>query len=1051
MARRTLSRSLPRFLAAPLLALAFASSCTSVAVPPEGATPAARPATEPRLTPVDAGWVESTLASLSLEAQVGQLVFPWISGAYWADDDPEFEEALGWVENDEIGGVVISIGTPLAYAAKLNALQARARVPLLVTSDFENGGPGMRIAHLYALPTLLSAGGGTSFPPTMAFGAVGDEGLVERFARATAREARAVGVHVVFAPVLDVNSNPENPIINTRAFGEDPADVARMGRAFLRGARAGGALATAKHFPGHGDTRVDSHLTLPEVSADRARLEAVEFVPFRAAIEEGVDGIMTAHVSMPGVLGPNAPPATLSPVFMTDILRRDMGFGGIVYTDALRMGAITEAYGAGEAAVLAFEAGADVILIPADVPEAIRSLVDAVESGRISRERLAASVRRVLGEKSRVELHRRRDVPMEAVSATVGSGAHRALADSVSERAMTLVRDRDGLLPPDPARLARVVSVTWAAPTDLVAGREFDAVLGALIPGAVRSVRVGPDTPAATFDALLGEVAGADRVLLNVYLPPRAGAGSVALPESFRAFAAAAAGRAPTVLVSLGNPYLLAAVPEVGSYLVAWGDREVSQRAAARAVVGAAPIGGRLPISSPPLHARGEGLQRAADPVMAARGALRGDALDEAGLLRHGPPPQTPPRDQGDPPPVAWEALSVSPMELADPTVVGMNPAGLQALDAYIEAAIADSVSPGVALAVGRGGSLVRLRGYGRLDWMDGSPPVTPSTIYDLASLTKVVGTTSAIMILADEGRLDLDAPVARYLPGWDRGDPRKSGVTVRDLLLHRGGLPPFRQYFLTHPDGVGVREAVYDLALQVAPRTEMIYSDIGFKTLAWVVEAVTGEPFGGFLEDRIWMPLGMSDTAFNPDPSVSPRVAPTEVTGNRGHVRGRVHDENDWVLGGVAGHAGLFSTAADLAVLMSALTRGGEVGPCGHLPGSGTPCARARGASVAVLPSASIPAFTRRSDASSSRALGWDTPSGRSSAGDYFSAASWGHTGFTGTSIWVDPELDLWVVLLTNRVNPTRENTRHIPFRRAVHDAVTAAVADRAVLPRVP
>ncbi|TVP42565.1 MAG: hypothetical protein EA350_15345, partial [Gemmatimonadales bacterium] len=209
MARRTL----PLSLVAPVLALAFTTSCTSVAVPPGGATPGAWPAAETRLAPVDAAWVESTLGTLSLEAQVGQLVFPWISGAYWADDDPEMAEALRWVENDEIGGVVISIGTPLAYAAKLNALQARARVPLLVTSDFENGGPGMRIAHLYALPTLLSAGGGTSFPPTMAFGAVGDEGLVERFARATAREARAVGVHVIFAPVLDVNSNPENPII----------------------------------------------------------------------------------------------------------------------------------------------------------------------------------------------------------------------------------------------------------------------------------------------------------------------------------------------------------------------------------------------------------------------------------------------------------------------------------------------------------------------------------------------------------------------------------------------------------------------------------------------------------------------------------------------------------------------------------------------------------------------------------------------------------------------------------------------------------------------
>ena len=376
--------------------------------------------------------------------------------------------------------------------------------------------------------------------------------------------------------------------------------------------------------------------------------------------------------------------------------------------------------------------------------------------------------------------------------------------------------------------------------------------------------------------------------------------------------------------------------------------------------------------------------------------------------------------------------------------MVGMDPASLQALDAYIEAAIADSVAPGVALAVGRGGRLVRLRGYGHLDWAPGSARVTPSTLFDLASLTKVLGTTSAVMLLVDEGRIALDDPVARHLPGWDRGDPRKSGVTVRDLLLHRGGLPPFRQYFLSHPDGVGIRDDVYDLELAYDPRSQTVYTDIGFKTLAWMVEAVAGEPLDTFLARRLWAPLGMTDTGFNPPADQHHRVAPTEVTADRGHVRGIVHDENAWTLGGVAGHAGLFSTAADLAVLVSALAGGGAVGPCQHEAGQGIPCVQGRDAETRVLPAEGMAQFTRRGDPASSRALGWDTPSGRSSAGDFFSTASFGHTGFTGTSVWVDPELDLWVVLLTNRVNPTRENQRHIPFRRAVHDAVVGAVADR-------
>jgi beta-N-acetylhexosaminidase len=1039
--------------AASVSAVGLSAACA----PAEPAPPPPPPTLAETLDADGRAWVDRTLASLSLEEAVGQLIFPWLSGAYTAHDDPEFLEAVRWVEEDLIGGVVISIGTPHAYAAKLNALQARARIPLLVTSDFENGGPGMRIAHVYALPTLLPQGGGTSFPPTMAFGAVGDEGLVERFGEATAREARAVGVHVVFAPVMDVNSNPENPTINTRAFGEDPDEVSRLGAAFIRGVRRGGAMATAKHFPGHGDTRVDSHLTLPEIDADRARLERVELVPFRAAVEAGVDGIMTAHVAMPRLLGSGAPPATLSPELMTGLLRREMGFQGILYTDALRMGAITESYGAGEAAVLAFEAGADALLIPASVPGARQAMVEAVESGRISRERLDRSVRLLLEAKARAGLHRNPVVSLEALPSVVGRADHRVLADEAAARSMTLVRDRDGLLPPRPTEDTRILSVSWAETEDLTAGREFDGVLQALVPGPVTRVRVGPGTRDEEYARILEEASRSDLVLLGVYLPPRAGAGSVALPTGFRHFAARVEDEAPAVLVSFGNPYLLTALPDLGTYLVAWGDREVSQRAAARAVSGAAPIQGRLPISVPPLHRRGEGLDRSADPVMVAREEVRGDALDEAGLLRREEPDEVrdpgtqPPPDEapsaGAGPPAEWLELTRWPLE-ADPTEAGMDPAALEELDGYILQAIADSVAPGVALAVGRGHRLVRLRGYGHTDWAPGSPEVTPRTLFDLASLTKVVGTTTAVKLLVEEGRLGLDDPVVRFLPDFARGDERKARITVRDLLLHRGGLPPFRRFFLTMEGDDAIRNAVYDVELEAGVGERTIYSDIGFLTLAWVVEAVSEKRLDVFLEERVFRALGMADTGFNPDPVLRARIAPTEV--DRGyrmrHVHGEVHDENAHAAGGVAGHAGLFSTAADLAVFAHFLAEAGEVRPCAHRPAAGVPCARARSRGVRLLDPSTVESFTHRYDPGSSRALGWDTPSGRSSAGDFFTGRAFGHTGFTGTSIWIDPELDLWVVLLTNRVNPTRENSRHVPFRREVHDRVAGAVRDRVV-----
>ena len=247
--------------------------------------------------------MDETLASLSLRERIAQLVVPWIPGAYASSSDASFRTLERWVAEEGIGGVVISIGSPHSYASLLNRLQNAARVPLLVTADFENGGPGMRVNHSYALPTLLPQGGGTSFPPTMAFGAIGDPAFAHEYGRITAVEARAFGVHLNFAPVLDVNSNPENPIINTRAFGEDPEAVARLGTAYIEGAREGGVLTTAKHFPGHGDTRTDSHIELPVVAADRERLEAMELVPFRRAVSAGVDAVMTAHVAVPAILG----------------------------------------------------------------------------------------------------------------------------------------------------------------------------------------------------------------------------------------------------------------------------------------------------------------------------------------------------------------------------------------------------------------------------------------------------------------------------------------------------------------------------------------------------------------------------------------------------------------------------------------------------------------------------------------------------------------------------------------------------------------------------
>lgn len=1014
--------------------LLLVGGCTRAAVPP-AATP--EPAlAPPALTPAARKWVDATLASLSLHDLVAQMVVVWIPGSYVAPSAPDFAPLERWVAVDHIGGVSPSIGLPLSYAAKLNALQERAPIPLLVCADFENGGPGMRINGAWALPSMLPQGGGTQFPPTMAFGAIGDDRFAYEYGLITAEEARAVGVQLLFAPVLDVNSNPDNPVIATRSFGADPQLVARLGSDFIRGAHAGGALTTGKHFPGHGDTNVDSHLGLPVVHADRARLDSVELVPFERAIRTGVDAIMTAHVAMPEILGPGAPPATLSHEILTGMLRQELGFHGLIFTDALTMKAITDTYGVGQSAVRAVEAGADVLLDPKDVETTIDSVVSAVEAGRISRERIRASVRRILELKARVGLYRSRLVPLDRVDHVVGSGAHVAFADTAAARSITLVRDRDHLVPFQPDSSTRVLHIRFAPPHWLWAGQDFDRGLSDRV-ADVREASLDTRSDSADYAAVAARIADADEVIVSAYVPPTAGSGPDAVPEAMRDLVAQSVAAKPTVLVSFGSPYLLSAFPTVGTYVIAWGDRGVSQRAALHALFGEAAISGRLPIPLPPSYDIGYGLDRARTVErLPADTAI--DPLVAAGIVERG---------GGRPGPRAAAVKPGTPEPMADPAEVGMSEAGLERVDSIARTAVKDSVASAVALAIGRHGRLVRLEGFGTLAY--GSDlPAGPTTIFDLASLTKVIGTTTAVMMLVDEGRLHLDDKVVRYLPWWSRGDARKKQVTVRQLLLHRAGLPAYRKWYVDHAGVQAYKDAMADQPLEYDPGTKTVYSDLGFMTLGWIVEKVTGEPLDRFLARRVFGPLGMHDTLFRPDSSLRSRIAATELDTLWRHklVWGKVDDENADAMGGVAGHAGLFSTAADLSVFATMMLSGGSMPACtpGRVPGE--PCPAARQRPVHLFDPATVRRFTHRWDDQSSRALGWDTPSGVSSAGDYLSASAYGHTGFTGTSIWIDPHLDLFVILLTNRVHPTRANEKHLALRRAIADAAALAVTDQPV-----
>ena len=537
--------------------------------------------------------IDSLLGTLSLRAQIGQLVFPWQLGDFSAEDGASLADLLTAVDSIGIGGLVISIGSPLDVAAKLNTLQRRSRLPLLVTADLEYGS-GMRLQ------------GGTAFPPPMAIGATDRELDAYELGRITALEARAVGIHLTFSPVADVNNNPQNPIINTRSFGEDPHAVGRLAAAYVRGASEHGLFTTAKHFPGHGDTGTDSHISVPVVPGCWDRLDTLELVPFRAAIAAGVTAVMTAHVALP-CLEPDDPvPATLSPAVTAGILRDSLGFDGLVVTDALVMGAIVERFGPGESAVLAFLAGSDLLLMPADLRAAVDAMVAAVESGRISRARLERSVRRVLALKLQAGLFERRLVSLDAVPRVVGQRAFQDVADDLARRALTLVER--GTIDAFRARRARTAVITYAEETNLSFGNELLRSLRAA-GESVPTFRLYPASGPLSYDSARAAIQGAERVVFASSVRPIAWRGHVALPDSLEALIRQTSAGTATLLVSFGSPYLLGQLPGFpGGYLVAWGANLAAERAAADAITGRIPIVGHLPITLDAQHPRGAGI-----------------------------------------------------------------------------------------------------------------------------------------------------------------------------------------------------------------------------------------------------------------------------------------------------------------------------------------------------------------------------------------------------------------------------------------------------------
>ncbi len=596
----------------PVAALVAGLVVTHAAAPPDAAREAER-------------WVTRTLQSMTLDQKVGQLLVPAFESTYLATDSDRFDALVKLVKEQHAGGFVafggsiptpavllnptystVVLGQPLEAAATANRLQQAAALPLLVAADFEFG-LGMRIT------------GATTFPRAMAFGAAGDEALAREAGRIIGVEARAIGVHVNFAPVADVNNNARNPVINTRSFGEDPQRVAALAVAYARGLREGGALATVKHFPGHGDTDVDSHLGLPVITHPRERLDAMELVPFRAAIADSVDALMTGHIELPAFDTTPGTPATLSRPTVTGFLRNELKYEGLVYTDSMMMDAVSKMMTPAESAVRAVKAGNDFVLHSPNDAEAFTAVKAAIEAGEIDRAQVDQSVLRILRAKARLGLHRSRVVDLNAVTSKVGGRAHQAVADQVSQRAITLIKDERGHVP---LQVPREANVLYLSVLDYPSGWAIGAPSRTFAPELrkrwpkVTAVELSDRSTQSELDLLRATAPRYDAIVVSVFVRAASSSGRMDLaPPVTRLLQDLARGSAarqvPMVATLFGNPYVASVLSDLPAVMLTYDFYDRAEMSAVKALAGEAPIGGRLPIALPGLFPVGHGLERA--------------------------------------------------------------------------------------------------------------------------------------------------------------------------------------------------------------------------------------------------------------------------------------------------------------------------------------------------------------------------------------------------------------------------------------------------------
>ena len=912
--------------------------------------------------------VDSLLDSMTLREKIGQIFVIPAYGSFTNEKEVRYQRLKRLVADHHVGGIIFMQGDIYGQAVMTNELQQLAKTPLWITQDMEFGA-AMRVR------------GTTRFTPAMGIAASGNPANAYLKGKITAREAKALGVHQIFAPVLDVNNNPDNPVINVRSFSGEPEMVTEYGNHFIEGAHSEGILATAKHFPGHGDTDTDSHLALPTITHNYDRIESLELVPFRATIENGLQSVMSAHIAYPNISENVGRPTTLDESILQRILVDTLNFDGLIVTDGLEMQGITDHYSPGEAVILSLLAGADVMLISPDELTAIADVEKAVEKGRISEERIEHSARKLLKLKKEKGVLDRPKVDLDALNRDINRLDYQAIADKIARESVTVLKNEGDILPITAASFPNILVVSV---TDNNSGA------GGTLAREIRNYH--PNVTHRTIDErtsreeeqeILKAADKADLIVIGSFIMVRSHQ-PIQLPEKQRKIIEKVVKKSPpSVLMAFGNPYIVRDLPDVDSHIMAWSSATNQVRQSVPALFGASPVRGKLPAEIPGHYELGDGI-----------------------------------------------SLDHTTLRFDSPESAGMRTDSLLNIDMVMQEAIDDSVFPGGVVGVMKDGAMIWNQGYGYHDYTK-TRAVSSSDIYDLASLTKVVSTTTAIMKLVDKEKIALDDRVYNYIPEFDTDEKRE--ITIQQLLLHTSGLPAFQIYVDKLKTRGEILEAVRNEPLENKPGEKYVYSDLGFILLAEIVEEVSSSRIDQYLRGQMFYSMGMNSTHFNPQNVgrwVTNRIPPTEIDDifHRGTVQAVAHDERAYFMDGIAGHAGLFSSTTDLAKYAQMLLNGGYYGTRQYLSPE------------------TVRSFISHQSPINQRGFGFDRKSdeGFSTAGTLTGLNTFGHLGFTGTSMWIDPDENIAIILLTNRTYPSRDfGARISEIRAKISDTVMKSIAE--------